>query len=198
MDLEHRLTQNVFMSQLGDIVLDHCPAFRARYVPYVTNMMYQEALISHLLQQNRGFISSLKELEGEPICQRQSLKSFLVLPFQRITRVKLILETILKLTEPDSDEELHLQKAKEAIHQIVIECNDGVKKMKVIEQLVSLEKMLDFGKFKALPLVISGRFLVHEGPLSLLTVDSGPNPRTSLTGVHLHLFNDLLIMSSKK
>ncbi|XP_077459366.1 rho guanine nucleotide exchange factor 5-like [Stigmatopora argus] len=198
MDLERRLTQNLFMSQLGDVVLDHCPAFRARYVPYVTNMMYQEALISQLLQQNRGFVSSLKQLEGEPVCQRQSLKSFLVLPFQRITRVKLILETILKLTEPDSDEQLLLQKAKEAIHEIVIECNDGVKKMKVIEQLVSLEVMLDFGKFKALPLVISGRFLVHEGPLSLLTVDSGPNPRTSLTDVQLHLFNDLLILSSKK
>ncbi|XP_061543480.1 rho guanine nucleotide exchange factor 19 [Phycodurus eques] len=198
MDLETRLGESVFISQLGDIVLDHCPAFRTHYVPYVTNMMYQEALINQLLQQNRGFVASLKQLEGEPLCQRQCLKSFLVLPFQRITRIKLILENILKLTEADSDAVSYLHKAKEAIHEIVSECNDGIKKMKVIEQLVSLELLLDFGKLKAVPLVISGRFLVHEGPLRLLTVESGPNPKTSLTNVHLHLFNDLLILSSKK
>lgn len=49
MDLEIRLGENVVISQVGDIVLEHCPAFRALYVPYVTNMMYQEALINQLL-----------------------------------------------------------------------------------------------------------------------------------------------------
>ncbi|XP_019714782.1 rho guanine nucleotide exchange factor 19 [Hippocampus comes] len=150
MDLESRLGKSVFLSQLGDIVLDHCPAFRTHYVPYITNMMYQEALINQLLQQNRDFVSCLEQLEGEPVCQRQRLKSFLVLPFQRITRIKLILENILKLTEVDSEDVSYLHKAKEAIHGIVIECNEGVKKMKVIEQLVSLEMMLDFGKLKVI------------------------------------------------
>ncbi|XP_077384698.1 rho guanine nucleotide exchange factor 19 [Festucalex cinctus] len=198
MDLESRLSENVFITRLGDVVLDHCPAFRAHYVPYITNMMYQEALIKRLMRQNRDFASCLKQLEGEPACQRQSLKSFLVLPFQRITRIKLILENILKVSEADSDAVSYLQKAKEAIHEIVVECNEGIKKMKVIEQLVSLEMLLDFGKMKAIPLVISGRLLVHQGPLSLLAVESGPNARMPLTSIHLHLFNDLLILSSKK
>ncbi|XP_077430482.1 rho guanine nucleotide exchange factor 5 [Vanacampus margaritifer] len=198
MELESCLGESVFITQLGYIVLEHCPSFRARYVPYITNMMYQEALIKRLMRQNRDFVSCLKQLEAEPVCQRQSLKSFLVLPFQRITRIKLILENILKLSEVDSDAVSYLQKAKEAIHQIVAECNEGVKKMKVIEQLVSLEMLLDFGKLKAIPLVISGRCLVHQGPLSLLTVESGPNARMPLTSIHLHLFNDLLILSSKK
>ncbi|XP_061146242.1 rho guanine nucleotide exchange factor 19 [Syngnathus typhle] len=198
MDLEMRLGECVMISQLGDIVLDHCPAFRARYVPYITNMMYQEALINQLLQQNRDFESCLKQLESEPVCQRQTLKSFLVLPFQRITRIKLILENILKLTEADSDGVSLFHKAKEAIHEIVVECNEGIKKMKVIEQLISLEVLLDFGNLKALPLVVSGRFLVHNGPLSLLTVESSPQSRMLLIDIHLHLFNDLLILSTKK
>ena len=42
--------------------------------------------------ENRGFVSALKTLERDPVCQRQSLKSFLVLPFQRITRLKLLME----------------------------------------------------------------------------------------------------------
>nr|XP_057926347.1 rho guanine nucleotide exchange factor 19 [Doryrhamphus excisus] len=198
MDLEVRLGESVFMSHLGDVVLEHSPAFRTHYVPYVTNMMYQDALVNRLLQHNRDFVSCLKQLEGEPVCQRQSLKSFLVLPFQRITRMKLILESILKRTEAESESVSYLEKAKQAIHEIVRECNEGVHKMKLIEQLVSLEMQLDFGKLKAVSLVVSGRFLVHEGPLSRLTVESGSSTRTSLTGAHLHLFNDLLIISSKK
>lgn len=41
---------------------------------------------------NGDFLSLVKKLESDPMCQRQGLKSFLVLPFQRITRMKLILE----------------------------------------------------------------------------------------------------------
>lgn len=49
MDLEARLGQSVIIRQVGDVVLQHCPAFRRLYVPYVTNMMYQEALVHQLL-----------------------------------------------------------------------------------------------------------------------------------------------------
>ncbi|XP_078139570.1 rho guanine nucleotide exchange factor 19 [Centroberyx gerrardi] len=193
-----RLGESVLISQVGDIVLQHCPVFRALYVPYVTNMMYQEALVNQLLQQNKGFLFLLKTLESDPVCQRQSLKSFLVLPFQRITRLKLITESILRLTEPDSDSISNLEKAIEAIHEIVTECDKGVRKMKQIEELVCLEMLLDFGKIKSLPLVVSGRFLVHQGPLRQLTVEGNHNSRTSFVNVYLHLFNDLLIISSKK
>lgn len=49
MDLEIRLGQSVLISQVGDIVFQHCPQFRSLYVPYVINMMYQEALVNQLL-----------------------------------------------------------------------------------------------------------------------------------------------------
>lgn len=49
MDLEARLEQSVMITQVGDVVLQHCPAFHRLYVPYVTNMAYQEALVDQLL-----------------------------------------------------------------------------------------------------------------------------------------------------
>lgn len=198
MDLEMRLGENVVISQVGDIVLQHCPEFQALYVPYVTNMMYQEALIKQLLQHNREFLYSLKKLERDPVCQRQSLKSFLVLPFQRITRIKLLLESILKLTEPNSDSISNLEKAIEAIHEIVSECDKGVQKMKRIEELVNLKMLLDFGKIKSVPLVVSKRFLVHQGPMRQLTMETTSNCKMSFISIYLHLFNDLLIISLKK
>lgn len=41
---------------------------------------------------NSSFREVLEKLESDPICQRLSLKSFLILPFQRITRLKLLLQ----------------------------------------------------------------------------------------------------------
>ncbi|XP_039972351.1 ephexin-1 isoform X2 [Xiphias gladius] len=204
MDLEMRLGECVLISQVGDIVLQHCPEFCALYVPYVTNMMYQEALFNQLLnmcfsrQQNRDFLCLLKKLEGDPVCQRQSLKSFLVLPFQRITRVKLLMENILKQTEPDSDSISNLEKAIEAIHEIVAECDKGVRRIKQIEELVFLEKLFDFGKVKSVPLVVSRRFLLHQGPMRQLRVEGTYTSRMPFISIYLHLFNDLLIISLKK
>ncbi|XP_029007892.1 rho guanine nucleotide exchange factor 19 isoform X2 [Betta splendens] len=197
-DLEMHLGERVLMSQVGDIVLRHCPEFHALYVPYVTNMMYQEALLNQLLHQNRHFACLLKKLEHDPVCQRQSLKSFLVLPFQRVTRIKLLLENILKLTDQDSDARSSLEKAIRAVHEIVTDCDNKVRQMKQIEELVCLKALLDFDKVKSIPLVVSRRFLVHQGPMRQKMVGSTSNSKMSFTNIYLHLFNDLLIISLKK
>lgn len=48
-DLESHLRQDVVMSRVGNIVLNHQQDFQQVYVPYITNMMYQEAVITQLL-----------------------------------------------------------------------------------------------------------------------------------------------------
>ncbi|KAM6927447.1 rho guanine nucleotide exchange factor 19 [Xenentodon cancila] len=198
MDLEARLGLCVLIPEVGDIVLQHRRDFHRLYVPYVTNMMYQESLIGQLLQQNKDFLHTLNKLESDSVCQRQTLKSFLVLPFQRITRVKLLLENILKLSELDSDAASNLKKAIGAIHEIVTECDEGVKKMKRTEELICLEMLLDFSNVKAVPLVRSTRSLVLQGAMRQLIVESTGSLRMTLLSIYLHLFNDLFIISLKK
>ncbi|KAL7891452.1 hypothetical protein AOLI_G00009280 [Acnodon oligacanthus] len=199
LDLEARLGQNVVMSKIGDVVLSHRSAFRRVYVPYVTNMMYQEALIAKLLQENKKFVMAVKKLEKDPVCQRQTLKSFLVLPFQRITRLRLILENVLKRTHEHSTDVTNLKEAIEAVREIVVECDSNVQRMKRTEELVSLEKLVDFGNVKSIPLVISGRHLIRAGALKKLTVKSNhtTGSTVSRTDIYLHLFNDLLLLSHK-
>ncbi|KAG7326331.1 hypothetical protein KOW79_009732 [Hemibagrus wyckioides] len=198
-DLETRLGQNVVMSKIGDVVLNHKAMFRRVYVPYVTNMMYQETLIAKLLQENRKFVQALKKLEKDPLCQRQTLKSFLILPFQRITRLRLILENILKRTDEHSTDVPNLKSAIEAVREIVVECDLNVQQMKQTEELVSLEKLVDFGNVKSVPLIVSGRHLIRAGPLKKLTVKSNQTSGSmvSRTDIFLHLFNDLLLLSIK-
>lgn len=48
---------------------------------------------SHPLRhENPRFPAILARLEEDPICQRLPLTSFLILPFQRITRLKMLVE----------------------------------------------------------------------------------------------------------
>ncbi|ETE59677.1 hypothetical protein L345_14592, partial [Ophiophagus hannah] len=84
-------------------------------------------------------------LEEQPICKRQPLKAFLVLPFQRITRLKILLQP--------------------------------------------------------LPHFSQGRWLVHEGELHQVLIQEaglGYRPQVSMKSIHLHLFNDLLLLSHLK
>ncbi|KAJ8258856.1 hypothetical protein COCON_G00178680 [Conger conger] len=78
-------------------------------------------------RENREFVEVLRKLEG----QRQNIKSFLVLPFQRIARLRIILEI-----------------------------DSGVQCMKPTEELVHLDKLVDFGSVKvplALPCLLQMR-----------------------------------------
>lgn len=42
--------------------------------------------------ENPGFKRIVEKLERSPVCQRLPFRSFLVLPFQRITRIKLLVQ----------------------------------------------------------------------------------------------------------
>ncbi|TRY54965.1 hypothetical protein DNTS_020725 [Danionella cerebrum] len=198
-DLESHLGQNVVMSQIGDVILNHQKGFQQVYVPYLTNMMYQEALITQLLlvvQGNKRFALILKKLEKDPQCQRQTLKSFLVLPFQRITRMTLLLENIQKRTRGVCLDVPNLKEAIEAVRKIVEECDKSVQEMKRTELLVSLDKQVHFGSIKSIPLITRGRHLIQEGTLKQLQIGGKTGAIIiSHNDLYVHLFNDLLLLS---
>ncbi|XP_039611536.1 rho guanine nucleotide exchange factor 19-like isoform X1 [Polypterus senegalus] len=200
LDLEERLEESVILTDLSDLILKHSAAFRRVYIPYVTNQMYQDALVQRLLQENPKFAVALKMLEDQRVCQRQPLKSFLVLPFQRITRLKIVLENVLRLTDAESTTLESLKKAVAAISEIVCECNESVRRMKQTEELVLLEKSLEFFKVKSIPLITRGRWLVRQGGLLQVVIEESVASYRyrALKSVHLHLFNDLLLVSQKK
>ncbi|XP_059572201.1 rho guanine nucleotide exchange factor 19 isoform X1 [Alligator mississippiensis] len=201
LELEEELDKDIFLAGLGAVVLRHCPAFRRVYIPYVTNQMYQEQLMQKLMRENGRFLQVLRRLEGQPVCRRQPLKSFLVLPFQRITRLKMLLESILKLAPAGSELEESIGAALKAVGEIVSECNESVRRMKQTEELVLLEKQVEFLKTKAIPLISRGRWLVRAGALTHILLQdgvAGSRPRLSRKPIHLHLFSDLLLLSRRR
>lgn len=201
LDLEHRLEEDILRFDVCDIVLAHCPALRKVYLPYVTNQAYQEQTYQRLLQENARFPGILARLEEDPICQRLPLTSFLILPFQRITRLKMLVENILRRTVPGSRDEDNATKAFNELKRIVKECNSSVQSMKRMEELIHLNKKIHF-EGKIFPLISQSRWLVKHG--ELLEVDtqtmsiSGSKFKLPTKPVYLHLFNDCLLLSRRK
>ncbi|KAL1778152.1 rho guanine nucleotide exchange factor 5 [Sigmodon hispidus] len=195
-DLEENFENNIFSFQVCDVVLNHAPDFRRVYLPYVTNQTYQERTFQSLMNSNNSFRDVLEKLESDPICQRLSLKSFLILPFQRITRLKLLLQNILKRTQPGSSEEAEATKAHHALEKLIRDCNNNVQKMRRTEELIYLSQKIEF-ECKIFPLISQSRWLVKSGELTALEFSASQGLRRKLTTrpVHLHLFSDCLLLS---
>ncbi|KAM9078030.1 rho guanine nucleotide exchange factor 5 [Megaptera novaeangliae] len=195
-DLEENFEGNIFTFQVCDVVLSHAANFRRVYLPYVTNQTYQERTFQSLLNSNSSFREVLEKLESDPICQRLSLKSFLILPFQRITRLKLLLQNILKRTQPGSSEEAEATKAHHALEELIRDCNNNVQRMRRTEELIYLSQKIEF-ECRIFPLISQSRWLVKSGELTALEFSISPGLRRKLNArpVHLHLFNDCLLLS---
>ncbi|XP_048836183.1 ephexin-1 [Brienomyrus brachyistius] len=199
MDLENRVEQSIQISDVCDIVYEHAVQHFHVFINYVINQGYQEKHYRRILQGNAPFRETMAKLENQPKVRGLSFTSFLILPFQRITRLKLLVQNILKKAEENSDREANAVKAHEELERIVKECNEGVRKMSRTEELISIEKMLEF-KCKSVPVISHSRWLLKKGELQQM---NGPkNTRTMRSRklyqpLYLFLFNNLLLVTKK-
>ncbi|XP_026226280.1 trichohyalin isoform X2 [Anabas testudineus] len=192
--LEERVESDMMHFTVCDIIVQHCPRFRKVYVPYLTNQSYQDGTYQRLMNENPGFKRIVEKLERNPVCERLPFRSFLVLPFQRITRIKLLVQNIVKRTTPGTLEATHAIKAMKLLEKLIQESNDSISQMKNIEDLVSLNAKVDF-ECKTLPLVSQSRRLIREGPVTELMDFSLKDTERN---AYLHLFNDFLLVSLQK
>ncbi|XP_063771799.1 ephexin-1 isoform X2 [Pseudophryne corroboree] len=200
LDLEQRFEENLVISDVCDIVYQHAVNHFGVYVTYVCNQTYQERAYRKLLQERPEFRDAVAHLETNPICRGLPFSSFLILPFQRITRLKLLVQNILTKVEEGSERETSALQAHRELEKLVRACNDGVRKMSRTEQLISIEKTLEF-KIKSVPIISHSRWLLKQGELQQMS-----GPRTSRTlrtkklfrPVYLFLFNDLLLLCKRQ
>ncbi|XP_043818780.1 rho guanine nucleotide exchange factor 15 [Dromiciops gliroides] len=196
-----RVRSSPHISDLCDVVHAHAEGPFSVYVDYVRNQQYQEETYRRLMETNMRFSAELHRLQSLPQCQRLPLPSFLLLPFQRITRLRMLLQNILPQTEEGSSRRENAQKALGAISKIIERCSAEVGRMKQTEELIRLSQRLRFHKVKALPLVSWSRRLELQGELMELGSRKGRslfNSRPRLTPLCLLLFSDLLLITQPK
>ncbi|XP_063342327.1 trichohyalin isoform X3 [Pelmatolapia mariae] len=192
--LEERVESDVMHFTVCDIIYRQCPLFRKAYVPYLTNQSYQDATYQRLMNENPRFKMIVEKMEKSAVCQRLPLRSFLVLPFQRITRLKLLVQNIVKRTTRGTAEATQAIKALKQLEKIIQDGNDSISQMKSIESLVSLSAKVDF-ECKTLPLISQSRRMAREGPVTQLMDFS---LKETERNAYLHLFNDYLLLSLPK
>ncbi|XP_051577122.1 uncharacterized protein arhgef5 isoform X2 [Myxocyprinus asiaticus] len=189
--LEEKVESDIMHFTVCDIIIKHCPRFRKVYVPYLTNQSYQDKTYQRLMDGSHEFRRAVEKLERNPVCQRLPLRSFLILPFQRITRLKLLVQNIVKRTAPKTKDETQAIKAMKLLEKMIQDSNESISQMKNIESLVTLNAKVDF-ECRTLPLISQSRRLVREGPVTELRDFSLKEPERS---VYMHLFNDYLLLS---
>uniref|UniRef100_A0A7N8WLL1 Neuronal guanine nucleotide exchange factor n=1 Tax=Mastacembelus armatus TaxID=205130 RepID=A0A7N8WLL1_9TELE len=196
MDLEHRIEKSILISDVCDIVYCHAVEHFSVFIKYVINQVYQE---QNYRQGNQAFREAMATLENHPRVRGLSFTSFLILPFQRITRLKLLVQNILKKAEENSDREANAIKAHQQLERIVKECNEGVRKMSRTEELISIEKTLEF-KSKSVPIISHSRWLLKKGEVQLM---AGPKSTRTMRSrrlyqpLYLFLFNNLLLVTKR-
>uniref|UniRef100_A0A672FI29 Ephexin-1-like n=1 Tax=Salarias fasciatus TaxID=181472 RepID=A0A672FI29_SALFA len=199
MDLENRIEESILISDVCDIVHHHAVEHFSVFIKYVINQAYQEKNYRRILEGNQPFRDTMASLENHPCVRGLSFTSFLILPFQRITRLKLLVQNILKKTEEDSEREASAVKAHQQLEKIVRECDEGVRKMSRTEELISIEKTLEF-KSKSVPIISHSRWLLKKGEVQVM---AGPKSTRTMRSrklyqpFYLFLFNNLLLVTKR-
>ncbi|KAL4219522.1 Rho guanine nucleotide exchange factor [Mactra antiquata] len=208
-DLEARWKKSVLLPDVCDIITKHATRNFDCYIHYCRNQEFQARKVKEL-KKNAKFAEALKKLESHPDCQGLPMISFLTLPMQRITRLRLLVDAICHRLDKieDGKDELHEKRQKSAINalhtvgRVLKRCDDEARKLQQTEELCHLEEIIEFpNKEIRIPLISSNRFLVKQGDVIKVSNESS-NPlnigKTKTSKRTIYLFNDILLIAKKK
>ncbi|CAK5082571.1 unnamed protein product [Meloidogyne enterolobii] len=100
-ELETRLKQGLVLPDICDILCAHFETQFEPYINYCSNQEYQDRTLKKLRTENGLFNSCIQRLEKDRECHGLDIRSFLMLPMQRITRYPLLIDAILQWLHQD-------------------------------------------------------------------------------------------------
>ncbi|CAH8473723.1 unnamed protein product [Schistosoma bovis] len=205
-DMELYFIQNPLIPQLCEIIYEHTENHFENYVKYVQNQMYQLRTLTKLLS-SPAFVEAVRSIQQQPSCGFLDLNSFLLLPMQRVTRLRLLLTAILHYAPKNGVTYQSGLVALASIEKLISKCDSEKARMEQKERLVEICRRLEY-KYDAKSLATESRTLVKEGDLRLLTMTnvqgSGFHRRFSsirkpkATIATLFLFSDYLLITKKR
>uniref|UniRef100_A0A1I8AW79 DH domain-containing protein n=1 Tax=Steinernema glaseri TaxID=37863 RepID=A0A1I8AW79_9BILA len=202
-DLERRFADNLVLSDVCDILSTHFENHFDAYVKYCSNQVYQDRTLKNLKTHNSNFLTCIQRLESDRQCQGLDMRSFLMLPMQRVTRYPLLVYAIFNRVKPATPQHDTASYALRMANVVVTNCNEGARKMDRTEQLLQIESVLLYksAELKRIPLVNSTRYLVKSGEVTQLVERRTKGllqSKTRLRSLYFFLFSDLLLVTKKK
>ncbi|XP_072553649.1 rho guanine nucleotide exchange factor 11 isoform X3 [Paramormyrops kingsleyae] len=175
-----KLRESRIVPGIGDIMLARFEgAAGAEFQEQVSQLCSQQSqaleLIKNKQRKDPRFAHIVQECEANPHCRRLQLKDLLVSEMQRLTKYPLLLDNIIKHTEPVSSEFPLLQRAQVCCRGILQAVNEVVRETEHRQRLSQYQRRLDATplerqanpvatQFKNLDL--STKRMIHEGALT--------------------------------
>ncbi|XP_077293158.1 ephexin [Arctopsyche grandis] len=205
---------NILLRGLCKILKNHAEKY---FHVYVTFCEYQNRLPKTLkkLKSQKQFITLYEQFQTQPMCHNLSLDSFLLLPMQRITRLPLLLDAVLKHLSTDDDEYQPYVETLNILNGVVNQCNEGNRNIERIDEMKTISCQIEFPQnIKEIQLIESQeqnkqnskpcRWLVKSGDLTHLSWRAEDQSKLTFgrkiqkSTIYLFLFTDLLVITKKK
>jgi hypothetical protein len=178
-DLIKRMQNWSESQKVGDIMLRLIP-FLKMYSQYTER--YENVLrLLEELSKNEAIANYLMELHTHPLCKGLDLRSYLIMPIQRIPRYRLLLQDLVNNTPETHVDYVDLKNCLEKITQVADEINKASIFYKQRQKMLQLQKKLD-----KLQIIEPGRTFIKEGDLTKIC-------RKDRRRRHFILFNNLLV-----
>ncbi|CAH1258906.1 ARHGEF16 [Branchiostoma lanceolatum] len=188
-EMKKSLHDDVMMTNFCKILWESCSRYFHDYEKYCRSMSYQEILLKKLSQTDQLFKERMEKLERDPCCRGNNFNSFLVMPMQHVTRLPLLLETVLKYAKSGSDDEKWATEALKASKVAVKRCNEAARCM---ADSMEVQGRLAFNKTKGAEVASPERWLEKTG--NVTEVKEGKNK----SSVQLIVCNDLVLLAQKE
>ncbi|XP_049290661.1 uncharacterized protein LOC125767797 [Anopheles funestus] len=211
-DLENCWQDNIMLLGLSHSIYKHAEKHFHVYVTYCEHQAKIDRTLKALRANKPEFARTLTALEADPVCCSLSLSSFLMLPMQRITRMRLLLDAVLQRCHPEDDDEFSSWESTFVlINRILTQCNDAAHRSEQLYEMELLSRQIEFPtNVRPLAIVPCGigaatmhRKLEKRGELVHLLWRGDDAKLTfgkkiSKSNVYAFLFTDLLVLTKKK
>lgn len=149
---------------IADIFLSFLPHFKM-YTAYCCKYSQITETVARLKTENKAFKSFVKKLE---VTTKHPIADFLIAPVQRVPRLSLLIESLIKFTDETHPDYNSLKQALEESQNAARLINDKMKEVEVRAKVVSIHKSFDamVDDFLDGPLVQPHRVFVYEGVLA--------------------------------
>lgn len=102
------------------------------YVDCCANQIYRDKTLQLLKLTNCKFTNAVLNLEADPACQMFSLQTFLTLPMQRVTRLPMVVQAIIRRLPSNHIEHGVWSETLVQLQKIVKECNEAAGKAQTL------------------------------------------------------------------
>lgn len=182
-DLECRIENWQSSKKIADVIVRKGP-FLKLYTTYIQNFEAQCNHFDECCQKYPKFFKLVRDFEALPLCQKLSIKHFMLKPVQRIPQYRLLLDDYSRQLDSSSPDYEDTQRALKIVCDVADHANRSIKLGDHLSKLLQLQAQLNNYE-----IIKPGRIFLKEGELLKLSrKDSQPR--------YFILLNDCLLYTS--